>query len=282
MNDALTPGDPLIVEHEKKIKLCIIIKLFDCDHSKEFVNLKDLEKLSVTVKVRELKLKEVNNDLFSTGEYTSEVLSVSGRNCMTVKPAISLDPPEGCAIYFFDKQMIQDIGVHLTLIEANQPSSSWAMPQFSSSSSLSSNVSATGSDAKLVLGKVCKKKKVPLKDMRTHMGRHIALNDIGLNENTCGFCGQEGCRSYLSNSSLSKNKAFYSPMSDCIYFYAYKKVGKKATRYTRCTNRITTCPLCNLYIWWYNLVPHYLNVHPAEDIDSISIPKEEIELLKKI
>ena len=87
--------------------------------------------------------------------------------------------------------------------------------------------------------------------------------------------------SILSNSSLSKNKAFYSPMSDCIYFYAYKKVGKKATRYTRCTNRITTCPLCNLYIWWYNLVPHYLNVHPAEDTDNISIPKEEIELLKK-
>ena len=120
---------------------------------------------------------------------------------------------------------------------------------------LSSNASATGSDAKLVLCKVCKKK-VPLKDMRTHVGRHIALNDIGLNENTCGFCGQEGYRSHLSKSSLSKNKAFYSPMSDCIYFYAYKKVGKKATRYTRCTNRITTCPLCNLYIWWYNLVPH--------------------------
>ena len=292
LNDAISIGDPLIVEHEKKMKVTVVVKILDGDHNKEFVNSADLQNLSMRVVVKELKLKEADANLYSTGEYASEVFTVSGKNCMTVKPDVSLDPPEGCSIYFFDKQLIQDIGVHLTLLDSNQQhgsrstssSSMLASTSGTTSTSVSSSAPASASASATmneVTCKICKKKKIPLKDMRTHVGKHIIKNEAGPGEHICGFCGKDGCKPSLEKSSSSKSKVFHAPKSDCLYHYTYKKLGQKATKYTPCINRITTCPICNMYIWSYNLVPHYQNVHPEENSDELKIPNEEKVLLNK-
>ena len=296
LNDAISIGDPLIVEHQKKMMVTVVVKIFDGDHNKEFVCSSDLQKLSMRVVVKELKLKEVDSNLYSTGEYASEMFTVSGKNCMTVKPDVSLNPPEGCSIYFFDKQLIQDIGVHLTLLgnsnqmpgcsrSASSSAPSASAPSASASSASASSAStssATTSSSATNEGK-CKicKKMVPLKNMRTHVGKHIQKKDVEHSENICGFCGKEGCKPSLEKSSKSGTKTFYTPKSDCLYHYTYKKMGKKATRYTPCTNRITTCPICNVYTWSYNLVPHYQIHHPEEDVAEVKIPIEEKNLLSK-
>lgn len=57
MNDAVCLGDPLIVEHQKKMLVAIVVRILDGDHQKEFVNATYLQKLSIRVVVRELKLK---------------------------------------------------------------------------------------------------------------------------------------------------------------------------------------------------------------------------------
>ena len=282
LNDAISLGDPLIVEHQKKMVVAVVMKIMDGDHPKEFVSASDLQNLSTRVVVRELKLKEVECNLYSTGEYASEELTVSGKNCMTIKPYISLNPPEGCSVYYFDKQLIQDIGVHLTLINVNQQqSSSRSTTSATVSAPTSSTASASGS-ASGVTCKVCKKKNIQLKDMRSHVGKHIVKRETGpASEHVCGFCGKEGCKHTLQKSSHSRDRVFNAPKSDCVYHYSYKKLGQKATRYTPCLNRITNCPVCNMYIWSYNLVPHYHNAHPEEDTDAVKIPEEEKNLLKK-
>ena len=290
LNDAVSLGDPLIIEHQKKLMVTIVVKILDGDNNKEYIDSSDLEKISIRVVVKELKMKEVGSHLYSTGEYASETITVSGKCCMTVKPEVSLNPPENCSVYYFDKQLIHDIGVHLSLLDANQRSNSSAIPssvQSTSAASTSSSGSSSSSSSapapvasNEVKCKICKKSKILLKDMRSHVGKHIVNNDIG-GEKICGFCGKEGCKSVLAKSSSGRGKAFTTPSSDCLYFYAYKQLGKKATRYTPCINRVTTCPVCNVYTWTYNLLAHYKNAHPDEDTNAVKIPDEEIGFLKK-
>ena len=63
--------------------------------------------------------------------------------------------------YYFDKQLIQDIGVHLTISkQARAPSAS-----FASGYSKENN-------GKLILKKIHCTKKIPLQNMRSHVGGH--------------------------------------------------------------------------------------------------------------
>ena len=269
LNDVITNGDPLIIEHNKKMKVTLVVKIWNGDHVVDMLPSADLEILSTSVEVRELKLVEVGSSLFSTGEYASDLLKIRGSHCITVKPEISLNPPEGCSVFYFDKQLINDIGVHLTLQHsAAENDGSSAMPSSSSSSS----------DVKCKVTKC--KKTLPLKEMRNHIGKHIVKGEIPESDNLCGFCGVQGCRAYLQGSSSGGTRHFNKPMSDCIYYYHYKKVGEKATRYTPCTNRIISCPICNIYIWSYNMSTHYRKSHDGEDTSEVIISQLEKNLLK--
>ena len=142
------------------------------DHVKNFIKSEDLNNASVKV------------------EYISEDITVCGKKCMTVRPDISMNPPEGCSNYHFDKQLLQDITAHLIIQDESMPTSS-----------------ATATSSESAACKICKKKKIPLKTF-----------------------------------PILKVTAY---TYTCI-FTPTKKLGREATRYTPCQNKITTFPLCNV------------------------------------
>ena len=175
--------------------------------------------------------------------------------------------------------MVNDIGVDPLTVSSEQESSSSSTSV--STVPLQSIAEATSAEERtLVSCMICKKKNVELKVMRTHVGKHL-INSSDICENSCGFCGMVGCKTYLETSSSSGSKTFHQPKSNCPYFYPYKRLGKKATRYTPCLNRVTSCPVCNMNIWSYNLKEHFSQKHPDEDNSVVCVPKEEIILLNK-
>ena len=263
MNNMISAGDPLVIYHDKKMKVVIVVKLYNGQNVVTYLPTALLEDISTKVDVRELKLHEVDGNLFSTGKYQSGCFSISGKNCITVEPEISLQPPEGCTAYFFNKSLIQDIGVHITLAsESNE------------------NDGDTDPETPLKC-KVCKKN-VPRLKMRIHVGKHILNNDVNEAHDLCGFCGKNGCKpSLLENTSSSGRRKFNRPSSNCVYNFPYKKVGDKATRYTPCTNRIVSCPSCNMCVWSYNLPAHFIREHPEEDAKQFVVSQEEKNIIQK-
>ena len=115
-------------------------------------------------------------------------------DCLSIEPQISAKPPEGCLSYFFDKQLIQDIGVHIVLLHNNVE---------------------TQESTKC---KICKKK-VNLKDMRVHVGAHVIKRDIRENlHNICGFCGKHGCHISLEETS-HKGSSFHQKVNVSTSFH---------------------------------------------------------------
>ena len=272
MNDALSIGDPLVVYHNKKLKMVIVTNMRDGDEMVKFLPRTDLERLATKVEVRELKMLEVESNLFSTGTYQSERMWINGKECICIEPEVSANPPEGCTAYFFNKQLIQDVGVHIALAAESAESAS---------SSTAGSSSSSGDQQKC---KICKKM-VSLANMRKHVGKHIVKADVPSSEKRCGFCGAEGCTTRFEEGSHNTRKFFRPQPGGCAYFYLYKKVGEKATRNVPCTNRMVFCPACNLAIWSYNLQVHYENQHPDDPDDtpaSHAISDNERKFMKKL
>ncbi|XP_066920943.1 uncharacterized protein [Clytia hemisphaerica] len=94
LNDTISVGDPIIAEVEKQMKISVVVGIKDGDHAKTLIPSKDLDNISVQVQVRELEITEVDGRLYSTGKCVSDPLLVKGKNCMTIKPEISLNPPK--------------------------------------------------------------------------------------------------------------------------------------------------------------------------------------------
>ena len=73
---------------------------------------------------------------------------------------------------------------------------------------------------------------------------------------------------------------YFSPKSNCVCFYPYKKVGDTPTRNNPCTNKIVTCKICNVYTWKYNLKHHFQKDHEDEDCSEEVVQKEKDVTLK--
>lgn len=95
LNNVVSLGDPILVKQGDLHMMSVVIKIQSGEINVRYVPASDLQHLSIKVMVRSIKLKEVDNFLYATGSYASECVTVLGKNCTTVKPFISLNPPEG-------------------------------------------------------------------------------------------------------------------------------------------------------------------------------------------
>jgi hypothetical protein len=126
-------------------------------------------------------------------------------------------------------------------------------------------------------------KKLKLKDMRGHVGKHILFKyrnleqfstlakgvEIGLDP--CGWCGRGGCMTQLTKKGNS-----YSTTSSCQYHYAKMMYGKAMA----CSNS-APCPICPKStsgqlktIWKYNAMHHFISEHSPTDNALPTIPPE--------
>ena len=103
-------------------------------------------------------------------------------------------------------------------------------------------------------------KKFKLKDMRSHVGKHILFEFrniaqfstlkpgavIGLDP--CGWCGRDGCLTQLSK----KGNTLASPIvtSSCEYHYGKMAYGRAATcsQSSPCSNVPIHCPVCPMSV----------------------------------
>ena len=58
----------------------------------------------------------------------------------------------------------------------------------------------------------------------------------------------------------------YGPYSNCDNFVKFSLAcAKKSKPKKPCTNHPTTCKLCNIKMWSYNIRPHYNVSHPDHE-----------------
>ena len=196
---------------------------------------------TVEFSVRKICTTEVTDRIYWNGLFDGPEVNVARKKCLPIHPLIELNPPNGMSKYYFDAQLIRDIGVDLQLHSTATASSSSNM------------------DTSLKRKCFHCNKQIPLDKMRVHVASHIMHDDIsGLD--VCGFCGKEGCDTQVTfTSKKSNNKFFKISQSDyCAYNFDYVK--KKAYgKNNRSTNRLIYCEVrgCTSVVWMYNLSKHY-------------------------
>ena len=93
---------------------------------------------------------------------------------MPIKPFVDVNPPSNMSKYYFDMQMINDIGVHLIVSEPDD-----------------SNV-VNDSNRTIKVTKKCFvcKKSIIHQEMRAYIGGHILREEVS-GANICGFSGRD-------------------------------------------------------------------------------------------
>ena len=105
-------GDPLLVFHNNDTRVANVLRMKLGNIQKKSLTVEDMEKPNLDFVVRFLQLVEADDGrLFWNGLYDSSQVKVSGRNCSLIKPAISVQPPDGMTNFYYDKQFILDWGV---------------------------------------------------------------------------------------------------------------------------------------------------------------------------
>ena len=121
--------------------------------------------------------------------------------------------------------------------------------------------------------------RLPLEDMRTHVGRHI-LNGNSNIRSPCGYCGRGSCNNTLGPPSKKGKEYFYNKVvSNCPYYIEVSRRIQKSSPRRPCTNYINKCAVCKADIWLYNIQHHYEDMHPGFDIPQLD--KEELKNMKK-
>ena len=206
--------------------------------------------------------------MYWCGDLVGEEFKCVGNECLPIKPNIDLDPPEGLSRYYFEMNLLRDVGVHLQLSTQHVPQQPSADKQQS------------------VIKKRCFtcNKSIPLSEMRAHVGIHILRNDL-LGPNVCGFCGRDTCANKCkSNSKKGGIPVFTFDKSDCEYFFAIGRSKVFNKRSNICSNRFDQCPVhgCITEIWKYNFQDHIQEKHPgveANEYPLFTIAEEERQFL---
>ncbi|KDO24944.1 hypothetical protein SPRG_09588 [Saprolegnia parasitica CBS 223.65] len=97
-----------------------------------------------------------------------------------------------------------------------------------------------------------------LKDLRQHVGGHMALEDFSVVR--CGFCGQDDGSCVISlTAGTSTVTVTPVPQGNCPRFRKFYVTS--ATKNHKCTNIPTQCARCNKWLWKYTLRQHYRDCH---------------------
>ena len=145
-----------------------------------------------------LKIEDIGDSYIWKGDFIGESFRSSGNDCFAIQP--ELKEVDGRMSFVFDKQLILDLNVSVTIESERHPT-----PNNATTSSNSSK--------HLVDCMVCKKK-IDLPLMRKHVGGHIMKGTItGID--VCGFCGKKTCENILTKTSTRGNKEFFKVQSNC-------------------------------------------------------------------
>ena len=79
---------------------------------------------TVEFSVRKICTTEVTDRIYWNGLFDGPEVNVAGNKCLPIHPLIELNPPKGMSKYYFDAQLIRDIGVDLQLHSTATASSS--------------------------------------------------------------------------------------------------------------------------------------------------------------
>ena len=255
----LMNGDPVLITDAKVGQIVVNIvsmkksnrKISQIDITNDHSALKDVQFV-----VKRIDCELIEEKLYWKGSTANESMNIVGDDCLPIKPSIDLDPPEGMTKYYFDMNLLRDMGVHLQLT-APAPQSS------TSSTSTSSGVVTNRCFS-------CNKL-VPLNYMRVHVGCHIMKGQLH-GSNICGFCGRSVCTIKLVGSSHKTAKTYYKiDRCDCPYFFEYGRAKKFNKKTNLCTNRFVRCPIegCLSDVWTYNFSDHFNDKHRDENFPEI-------------
>ena len=79
------------------------------------------------MEVRKISTKKHEEKIIWTGNCEGNAFTVVGTMGIPIKPIVDPNPPQNMGKYHFDKQLIQDTGVHLTISKQSRtPSASSA------------------------------------------------------------------------------------------------------------------------------------------------------------
>ena len=126
----LLNGDPALVNGNDGPKIANVVKITKSNQTLKQIDItqdnEQMKDIELTLKFIDTKL--IDGKLYWMGTTYGECFKCVGENCLPIKPSINLNPPEDLTKYYFDLDLIRDMGVHLQLsnTESNQqqPSSS--------------------------------------------------------------------------------------------------------------------------------------------------------------
>ena len=114
---------------------------------------------------------------------------------------IDLNPPEGMTKFYFDKNMINDMGIKIQ------------------ASGGTVNVEAeSGIDTKIKKQCFTCNKLVTWSDMRCHVGTHIVKEELS-GINICGFCGRDVCSITLKKTPKKGYKLFFELTNGIVIIF---------------------------------------------------------------
>ena len=273
----LMVGDPIVYNNKGSYVLANIMHIKVGNKKTKSLDLSATD-LSSTQNtefiVKDISTEEIEGRIYWNGQYKNAERSVDANLCLPIHPQIQLDPPPGMSKFFFDGQLIRDIGVDFTLTHAAESTSR------SNASSSSSSSTATALNRKCFHCRL----NIPLERMREHVAHHIVKGDLQKSHSLCGFCGRDGlCELQIKWTSRSGSSNYFNIQDcSCPYYYAYGK--KKAfSKSNHTCNRLLACEVkdCKSVVWAYNTAQHYEAKHPNAEVPQTAISADEIAFLTK-
>ncbi|XP_066914918.1 uncharacterized protein [Clytia hemisphaerica] len=287
---SIMPGDPILFNVKGTLKIVKISVLKKATRKVKMVSCGDISNENVYVKGAEMGLDK-DADCYIWNGSLGEMIETTGPYCYAIQP--DLKTIKGKLMFTFDKQLILDLNVGLTIQNPNPGSSSSTSSHSNQNSSsatgasenTNSSVKKASSEKKGALKHVVEcclcKERILLSNMRKHIGIHITKSHIS-GCNICGFCGRTVCNTNLTNSSKRGNEQYNQMTTNCKYnsFIQRKPVHSQRSP---CSNHVVPCPVCKVAIWTYNARAHYEGVHPTHAYnDSDFVSPQERQKMKSI